>query len=121
MEITRSKFLLNLNLIKSPTVTIFILYNFLAKKYPIIPKQIAFVKISVTKDENPFSTNRPGFPMILLAPNHVAKMVTPTKDVERLFPARVKSVVVLIRLEAQKPIANVIAIYKGINTTSIEE
>ena len=48
--------------------------------------------------------------MMKLDPNQVAKMVTPTKDVDKLLPAKVKSVDVLIRLEAQKPIASVTAI-----------
>ena len=46
-------------------------------------------------------------------------MVTPTNEVERLFPARVKSILVLMRFEAQKPMARVTRIYKGMKVTRV--
>ena len=73
-------------------------------------KQIPLVSTSVTNADIPSSTKCPGFPMIDPEPNQVAKRVTPTNDVDKLLPANVKSVAVLIRLEAQKPMASVTAI-----------
>ena len=67
----------------------------------------------VINPATPLSIKWEGFPIILLAPNQVAKMVTPTIDVDKLLPASVKSLEVFIRFEAQKPMAIVIAIYIG--------
>ncbi len=74
----------------------------------------------VTNAATPLSIKCDGFPIMVLAPNHVAKMVTPTIEVDNLLPARVKSLEVLMRFEAQKPMAIVITIYSGIKVAKAD-
>ena len=64
-------------------------------------------------------TNLAGMPITVSAPNQVAKVVVTTMTSGRLRPAIAKSVVFLMRVPAQTPMARVPSRYRTTNEISV--